>query len=54
MVKKTLKTTIKWIDKNRKVNGVNVSFQKMYDREVAVFDQNDLRKLIRTIKKRKL
>jgi len=26
MVKKTLKTTIKWIDKNRKVNGVNVRF----------------------------
>jgi len=53
MVKKTLKTQIKWIDKKRVVGGFDFKMQNMYGREVAVFDRNDLRKLIKDIKSKK-
>lgn len=48
---KTLRTTIVWKDKIRKVQGVNIHFQDMYGKEVAVFDRYDLIKLFKDIKK---
>lgn len=47
---KTLNTTIKWIDKKRKVKGLYFRFQKMYNKEIVVFDKYGLIKLINELK----
>jgi hypothetical protein len=48
-MKEILKTNINWIDKERKVKGITFKFQIMYNKEVVVFDKNDLIKLIKVL-----
>ena len=53
MMISTLNTTIKWIDKSKKVGGMKVRFQMMHGKEVAVFDKSDLKRLIKDVKRLK-